>query len=228
MQSGTIKGQKREAAGRRAASRLRRSGQVPGVIYGHGEPPVSVSIDADALTETIHGGAHLVDLDLDGQASKLLVKDVQYDHMNDHIIHVDLARVSLDERVTVTVPLKFRGTPVGVKADGGNFLSPLTELEIECLVIAIPSEIRVNVAELKIDEQIQVKQLELPQGVTVLANPEQVVCLVAQPVAEEELAPAAAEGTAEPELIGRKPEEGEAEAGAEAAPEKPAKADKKE
>ena len=233
MESGIIKGQKREPAGRRAAKRLREKGLVPGIIYGHGEAPVAVALDGEQLTDQLHHGAHLIDLDVDGTASKLLVKEVQYDHMNEDITHVDLARVSLDERVTVTVPLRFRGTPVGVKVDGGQLLTPLAQIEVECLVIAIPDEIKVNVADLKIGDQVTVGKLELPEGVRALLNADQVVALVAEPLAEEVVAPvaAAAEGApTEPEVIKRKAEE-EGEAAAEgaapaAAPAK--KAEKKE
>ncbi len=229
MEGGAIKATKRAPAGRRAASRLRKAGQVPGIIYGHGEPPLPVALDGEMLAWHLHHGAQLLDLEMDGQASKLLVKDVQYDHLNENITHVDLARVRLDERVTVSVPLRFRGTPVGVKIDGGQLLTPLTQIEVECLVIAIPSEIRVNVAELKINDHLTVGQLELPEGIKALANPEQVVALVAEPQAEEVLAPAAAAeaGPTEPEVIGRKVEEEAAEG--EEAPAAPAKkAEKKE
>jgi large subunit ribosomal protein L25 len=230
MEGGAIKATKRAPAGRRAAYRLRKAGQVPAIIYGHGEPPLPVALDIEMLTWHLHHGAQLVDLEMDGQASKLLVKDVQYDHMNENLTHVDLARVRLDERVTVSVPLRFRGTPVGVKIDGGQLLTPLTQIEVECLVIAIPSEIRVNVADMKIDDHLTVAQLVLPEGVKALANPEQVVALVAEPQAEEVIAPAAAaaEGApTEPEVIGRKAEEEAAEG--EEAPAAPAKkAEKKE
>jgi large subunit ribosomal protein L25 len=232
MESGIIKGQKREPAGRRAAKRLRVKGMVPGIIYGHGEAPVAVALDGEQLTDQLHHGAHLIELDLDGTPSKLLVKEVQYDHMNEFITHVDLARVSLDERVTVTIPLRFRGTPVGVKLDGGQLLTPLAQIEVECLVIAIPDEIRVNVADLKIGDQVTVGKLELPEGVKALLNADQVVALVAEPLAEEVLAPAAAtaEGApTEPEIIGKKAEEeGEAAEGAAPAAAPAKKAEKKE
>jgi large subunit ribosomal protein L25 len=232
MEGGVIKGQKREPAGRRAAGRLRKRGLVPGIIYGHGEPPVAVTVDGEMLTDQLHHGAHLIDLEVDGATTKLLVKEVQYDYLNEDITHVDLARVSLDERVTVTVPLRFRGSPVGVKIDGGQLLTPLTQIEIECLVIAIPDEIRVNVAGLKIGDQVTVSKLELPEGVKAVGNPEQVVALVAEPLKEEVVAPAAAAaptGPTEPEVIGRKPgEEGEAAEGAPAPAKKQDKQEKKE
>ncbi|MDD4888648.1 MAG: 50S ribosomal protein L25 [Phycisphaerae bacterium] len=231
MESAIVKGEKRDPAGRRAASRLRKKGLVPGIIYGHGETPVPVAVNGEQLTEQLHGGALLVDLEMDGATTKLLVKDVQYDHMNSNITHVDLARVSMDERVTVTIPIRFRGTPVGVKLDGGQLLTPLPQVEVECLVIAIPTEIRVNVAELKIGDQVTVKQLELPEGVKVLANPDQVVAVCAEPMKEEVVVAAPGEvGAVEPEVIGKKEEEEGAAAEGEAPAAGPAakKAEKKE
>jgi len=215
MDPKVIKAERREPAGRRAAGRVRTKGLVPGIIYGHGETPVPVAVDREELTRQIHHGAHLVDLELDGTATKLLVKDVQYDHMNERIVHVDLARVRLDERVKVTVPLRFRGTPVGVRAEGGQLLTPLAGVEVECLVIAIPDEIRVNVAEMKIGDHLTLGKLELPEGVRLLGNPEQVVAVVTERKVEEVPVAAVAEaeaGPAEPEVITeKKPTEEEAE-----------------
>ena len=134
------------------------------------------------------------------------------------ILHVDLARVDLDERVTVNVPLHFRGAPIGVKEEGGVLHTAITDLEVECPVMAIPDGIRINIAELKIGDGITVGQLSLPEGVTCEMPADQLVVHVVPPKGEEEEAVAEEEGPAEPEVIakGKEAEEGE---GGEEAPE---------
>ena len=96
------------------------------------------------MVSHLNHGAHLFDLTLDGKSEKVLVKEVQYDHLGIEVIHVDFARVSLDEKVEVTVPLELKGTPKG-EADGGVLQQIVSELEIECLVTDIPDVIRHNV-----------------------------------------------------------------------------------
>src|SRR3982751_6061400 len=145
----------RPELGSRANKRLRDSGFVPGVIYGHKEAVVPVTIPKKDVTNHLNRGAHLFDLALDGRSEKVLVKEVQYDHLGIEVIHVDFARVSLDEKVEVTVPLEFKGAPKG-GAPGGALQQMISDLEIECLVTDIPSSIRVNVADLGVDDVLHV------------------------------------------------------------------------
>jgi large subunit ribosomal protein L25 len=154
----------------------------------------------------LHHGTHLFDLSLDGKNEKVLVKEVQYDHLGMEVLHVDFARVSLDERVEVTVPLELKGEPKG-EADGGVLQQIVAELELECLVTEIPDAIRHNVAEMALGDVLHIKDLQLPPGAKALQDEDLIVATVKE-IAEE--APAeVAEGAAEPEVIGRKPEEGE-------------------
>jgi large subunit ribosomal protein L25 len=153
------------------------------------------------------------DLAIDGKSEKVLVKDVQYDHLGAEVLHVDFARVSLDERVEVTVPLELRGTPKG-EADGGVLQQLVAELEIECLVTDIPDAIRHNVSEMGLDTDLHVRDLQLPPGVKALQDEDLVLAQVRE-VKEEEVAPTEVAEGGEPEVIGRKPEEGEEGAAAE-------------
>src|SRR3954471_15487932 len=107
----------RPELGSRANQRLRNAGFLPGVVYGHKEAVVPVTLPKKELVNHLHRGVHLFDLALDGKAEKVLVKEVQYDHLGAEVLHVDFARVSLDERVEVTVSLEFKGTPKG-EAEG--------------------------------------------------------------------------------------------------------------
>jgi large subunit ribosomal protein L25 len=204
-QSAQITAKNRSELGSRANKRLRDAGFVPGVIYGHKEAVVPVTLPRKELANHLSHGAHLFDLALEGKSEKVLVKEVQFDHLGHEVIHVDFARVSLDEKVEVTVPLELRGTPKG-EADGGVLQQIISELEIECLVTDIPESIRHNVADMAMDDVLHIKDLKLPAGVRALQDGEQIVATVREIV--EAATTEAAEGeTAEPEVIGRKAED---------------------
>ena len=203
----------RAELGSRKNKRLRDAGFVPGVIYGHKEDVVPVTLPKKEVVNHLDRGAHVFELSVDGKAENVLVKDVQYDHLGLDVLHVDFARVSLDERVEVTVPLELKGTPKG-EAEGGVLQQLVAELEIECLVTDIPDRITHNVTEMGLDSDLHVRDLQLPPGVKALQDEDLMLAQVRE-IKEEEVAPTeAVEGAAEPEVIGRKPEEGE-----EAAPE---------
>jgi large subunit ribosomal protein L25 len=199
--------------GSRANKRLREKGLVPGVVYGHKEAVIPVTLPKKELVNHLHHGAHLFDLALDGKSEKVLVKEVQYDHLGMEVLHVDFARVSLDEKVEVTVPLELKGEPKGT-AEGGVLQQIISELEIECLVTDIPEQIRHNVSEMKLDDVLHIKDLQLPPGVRVLQDEDLIVATVKE-VLDAAAAPVAEEGPAEPEIIGRKPEDEAAAEGAE-------------
>ena len=211
-QSINIAAEPRSALGSRANKRLRDTGKVPGVVYGHKEAVVPVSLPKKELVNHLNHGTHVFDLGMDGKTEKVLVKEVQYDHLGIEVIHIDFARVSADERVEVTVPLVLKGEPAG-EADGGVLQQIVSELEIECLVTDIPHEIIHNVSEMKLDDVLHIKELKLPAGVKALQDEDLVVAQV-KAIEEEAAAPAAEEGAAEPEVIGRKPEDGEEAAAA--------------
>jgi large subunit ribosomal protein L25 len=212
-QSIQITAQPREGLGSRKVKRLRDQGLIPGVVYGHKEAVVPVTLPKKELTTHIDRGAHVFDLSLDGKSEKVLVKDVQYDHLGLEILHIDFARVSLDERVEVTVPLELKGEPKGA-AEGGVLQQIVNELEIECLVTEIPDNITHNVSDLGIDDVVHIKDLKLPTGAKALQDEDLIVAMV-KVISEEETAPAAEGESAEPEVIGRKAEEGEAAEGEE-------------
>lgn len=212
MELASLKCESRTTGGSRAAARLRKTGKVPGIVYGHGETPMPVAVSQHDLEIVLHQGRHLLELDLDGQKHRVLVKDVQYDHLGTTPVHVDLTRVSLDERVQVTVALDFRGTPQGVK-EGGILDQTISDVEIECLVTEIPTSIRVDVSELALSQSLHVSDLVLPPGVKAITGADLVVCTVRPPVTEEAATAAAPEeGPAEPELIRKEKPEADEEA----------------
>ncbi len=193
--------------GSRAARRMRAKGQLPAVIYGHKEETIPVTVPMDEFQKALRHGARLVDLVTNGKAQKTLIREVQWDYLGQDIVHVDFARVSADERIKVDVRLEIKGTAPG-STGGGVLEQPMHALHIECLAMSVPESIRVNVGHLQVGQAIHVKELELPEGVKALVDPEAVVVHVMAPrveAAPEAAAPVATE-QAEPEVIKREKE----------------------
>jgi large subunit ribosomal protein L25 len=197
----------RSEKGSRAAKRMRDAGQLPGVIYGHKEAVIPVKLSRKEIADHLAKGKHVFNINIDGKSENVLVKEVQYDYLGTDPMHVDFARVSLDERVKVTVPVELRGTPKGAE-EGGVLQQIMTKLEVECLVLEIPEYIRHNVTEMGMDSVLHVKDLVLPAGVKAMQDGELIVATVRE-ILEAAAATTATEGPAEPEVIGKKLEEGE-------------------
>lgn len=216
----------REKLGTKVSRRLRDEGLLPGIVYGHGQANLAISLPAEEIKRAIRHGERVLKGILDGAEQNFLIKDVQYDHLGDQVLHIDLTRVSLDERVTLTVPVVLRGIPVGVSADGGVLSQSMRTVTVECLVTDIPDDLRVSVAALKLNDVLKVKDIPLPASVTIKEDGETIVASVSM-VAEEKVAEpeAAVAAGVEPEVIGAKPGEGEEEA---PEAEKPGKKEKKE
>ena len=210
-QTAQITASPRSELGSRANKRLRDAGQVPGVVYGHKQAVIPVKLPKKELVGYIAKGAHVFSLALDGSTETVLVKEVQYDHLGIEVVHVDFARVDLNERVEVTVPIELKGTPKG-EADGGVLTQVLADLEIEVVVTEIPDAIRHNVSEMGLDSVLHIKEIALPAGAKCLQDEDLIVATVRVPQEVTE-APAAAEGGAEPEVITK----GKGEEGAEGA-----------
>jgi large subunit ribosomal protein L25 len=162
------------------------------------------------VESAVFHGERLLEIELDGKKENVLIKEVQYDTFGQEVIHVDLARVRLDERVEVTVPILLRGTPAGV-SEGGVLQQAANEVTLECLVSEIPEEIALQVTDLNVGDAQYMRDLPLAEGAKLLSDSDAMVCSVIV-IAEEEAPPEVEEGeeaAAEPEIIGEKPEEGE-------------------
>lgn len=205
----------RERLGSRYAARLRKSGRLPAVIYGHQQEPLHVSMDRRQLTDLLRRNTHVLEVQIDAKAEPCLIKDVQWDHLGSQIVHVDLARVDLNETVEVEVELEFYGEAIGLKEVGAIMEHPYTNIEISCRVLDIPEKIRVDVSGMKVDEPLTAGDLKLPEGIKCTFDPDTIIAVV-RVVSEEEVAPVVAvEGEpAEPEVIGRPKAEEDAEAAA--------------
>jgi large subunit ribosomal protein L25 len=191
---------------------------VPGIVYGHKKEPVNIAVPAQDLETVIGHGAHVIELDVAGRKESVLIKDVQFDHLGDELVHVDFTRVDLTERVHVSVALEFKGTPVGTH-EGGALDVNMVDVEVECVATEIPDMIRVNVAEMKLGDFMHVSDLELPEGMKAVSPAEAIVCSIRAKTAaaEVEAEEVEEEGEAqEPEIIGRKEKEEDEGAGEQA------------
>ena len=202
-----LKANTRTDSGTRKARVLREQGLLPGVLYGHGQDTVSLTLNSHDMDLAIRHGEKLLDVELDGTHINVLIKAIQYDTWGKQILHVDLTRVDLDEVVTVTVKITLLGTPIGVE-EGGSLQQALASTDINCRVDQIPEEIRVQVNELKLNDAVHLSDLELPEGASLLGDPEAVVCNVVTIAEEAEVEETEeGDGSAEPEVIGAKPDE---------------------
>jgi large subunit ribosomal protein L25 len=207
----TLKAAPRERLGSRYAKRLRTSGKLPAVLYGHGSAPMSITLDEKETVTSLKAGAHVVKLAMEGGSTETcLVKDLQFGWLGDNVIHVDLARVDLDEVVTVKVRLQFVGQPESAKKPGAVLTHDVTELEIECKVRDIPEEIRVDLGGITADVYT-VGEFKLAEGLKAVTDPHAALSRVVTIAEEAEGEAAAPTAGAEPEVLtAKKDKEGEA------------------
>jgi len=206
-----LKGASRESLGKGGARKARAAGQIPAVIYGHGETPRPIAVDFREFEVALRGhkGSNaIVNLNVAGGEFTALVRDVQYDPLSRAIIHLDFQHISLTEQIEVDVPVHFVGTPIGVKDGGGILEHLLRTLKVKCLPTAIPAGIDVDVTSLNIGQNLHVSDLQPATGYEVITEGDVAVAAVVAPAAEEVVA-APAEGeaaatTAEPEVVGAK------------------------
>ncbi len=191
--------QPRTKLGTSANRRLRASGMVPGNIYGHKQDPISVSFSAKEAAALVNSTHRVVDLELNGKTETAILRETQWDAYHKQLWHVDFMRVDANERVKADVDVVLRGTSAGALA-GGILEQPLHMLHVDCLAINIPEAIFIKVQSLQIGQAIHVKELDIPQGVTVLNNPDAIVVRVIQPIVVEAVSTEAA-APAEPEVI---------------------------
>jgi len=206
-QTPVLEAQPRTKLGTRYAIRLRETGQLPAVLYGHKQDPVHLSIDARKLGDILHHGAHLIEVQLDGNTEPCLIKDVQYDYLDTTPIHVDLARVDLNEEVEVELEVEFTGHAVGLKEAGAMLSHPQTTIVIKCKASNIPDALTHDISELAVGENVRVSDLKLAAGIAAVTDGE---TLLAHIIVQAAVADTDDENTAgenEPEVIGGKKED---------------------
>jgi len=200
----TITAKTRDKSGTRYAQRLRKVGRLPAVIYGRKTDPVSVSVDEEEILALIQHGAHAMYVDVEGAGRETcLVKELQYGYLGDNVIHVDLARVNMEDEVEVHVHLTFGGLAVEAQKSDAILRHDLTELYVRCKVIAIPEDIRVDLSTME-GTQLSAGEVPLPDGVTLAGDPDALVASVSFLRVEEEATGEEAEVTGadgDPEVI---------------------------
>jgi large subunit ribosomal protein L25 len=186
-----------------AARRVRVAGKIPAVVYGAGHESVAVEVDPKQILRILHsesGHNTIFDVDIAGQGlAKAMIVDWQYEPIRDSLLHIDLKRIALDKTMTVSVPVRLIGVPVGVKNEGGMLDLVLREVEIECLPGDIPSHINVDVTGLSIHGAIRVSDLPHSGSIKFLNAEDATVAHVVSIRAEAEPAAAVA-SAAEPEV----------------------------
>ncbi len=227
-----------ESRGKNEARRLRKSGRIPAVLYGARKPAMAISLDPKQVARILHsesGHNTIFDLRVGDESTKAMIVDWQYEPIKGALLHIDLKRIAMDERLTVAVPIVLKGEAAGVKTQGGILEQTLREVEIECLPGDIPSHIDVDVTELVFGKMLRVADLPKDARFKYCTDEDQTVAHIVSVKEVAEAAPAeagaeAAAAPAEPEVIkkGKQETEEGAEGGAEAKPEKSEKAEKKE
>ena len=214
----TVGAETRDSRGKNEARRLRAKGSMPAVIYGGPNGPAPVSVNPKELSKILHsrtGHNTIFNLSLaGGETTPVMIVDWQFDPIKDALLHVDLKRIDLNQRIAVKVPVVTQGDPRGVKIQGGMHEVVTREIEIECLPNDIPEQFTVNVSELMIGQSIRAGDIPMSGSVKLVSPADTVISHVVSLRAEEtttaETAGAAPAPAAEPEVIkkGKKEEEG--------------------
>jgi large subunit ribosomal protein L25 len=217
-QSTALPVERREAAGSRAARRLRRAGGIPGIVYGGGEDPIPFQVDARELRHALQHAGAVLELSIDGAGTTpVVVKELTRHPVTGETTHIDVLRVRLDQAISATVVLDLVGAENAPGVKEGGVLEQVTrELTIEALPGDIPDAIHHDVSELQIGDTVTLEAVTPPRGVTLTDDPETVVATLTPPRLQAE---AEEEIEEETELVaeGAAAEEGEEGAGEEAA-----------
>ncbi len=190
MKSITLPADVREVLGKKVEN-LRREGKVPGILYGHKTENKNLIVDQKVLKDVLRqgGSSNLVDLELEkGKPIKVLFQDIQRDVITGDPIHFDLLQVNMKEKITTDINLKYVGVSKAVKELGGVLVKNLSTLSVECLPQFLVDVIEVNIEKLAdFETQLKIKDLKIPEGMTIIDSPELIVANVQPPRSDEEL-----------------------------------------
>jgi large subunit ribosomal protein L25 len=188
----------RDKTGTAATIRLRRTGMVPAVLYGHGQPSQHLAIASSEIRTLIRHHGKTVTLDGAVQDTAL-VSDLQYNALGTEVLHLDLIRVNLQERVTLSVPVHLTGDSIGARS-GGVLLENMHEVEVRCSAGSIPEFLALNVSDLNVGGHKTAGDLTLPEGVELLTPKETVIAHIEKPRGEAEPTPLSG---AQPEVVAK-------------------------
>jgi len=206
----TVQARKRDRLGSRYARRLRAAGELPAVIYGHHQDPLAVSVNGKDLLGHLTRGQRVFTINVEGGGPETcLVNELQFDYLGDHVIHVDLTRIDLTERVNVNASIKIVGKAAGLKTEGAILRLVKDSVGVSCLASDVPSEaIQVDVSALDVGDFLTAGQIPLPAGLTLDEDADEVICQISI-VQEDVEAPSEEPADGEPEIITEKKDETE-------------------
>lgn len=218
-----INSEKRDAIGKNASRRLRKSGRVPAVLYGEGvagSPLILDKKDIIRILKSESGENTIFKVAFEGGEADVMIKDLQVDSTTDELLHADLIKIAMNKAVRVAVPIDLFGEAVGVKTEGGFVELMSREVDVECLPADIPDVIKIDISALHLHQSLKIADIVPPTGVKLLGEPTAVVVLIQVPheekveVKPEEAVPvegAPVAAAAEPEVIKKERKKDEAE-----------------
>lgn len=183
-----IKAERRDLVGKQVKI-ARREGKIPAIIYGQGMEPLPISLDFRTTSRELHGQSQsrLIDVDVEGKKYTTLIRERQHDVIKGTLMHIDFMVVSLTEKVSSNVSIVLEGEAPAVKELNGILVSGLELIEVEALPQDLPERIVVDVSGLdEFGSAIHVRDIQLPPGVEILGNLDEMVCVVTTPAVEEE------------------------------------------
>lgn len=203
MANVTLKATRRQSGGKGVARKLRGTGKIPAVLYGHGDRTERLAVDAhelDLLLHHVNPENTLIGLDIEGERADVLIRELQRHPVRPEFLHVDFLLVHGDETMKLDIPVRLTGVPVGVRENGGVLDQVLYGLHIECLPRNIPDAAEVDISGLNVGESVRVGDLRIP-NVTILNDADLPIASVLDSrVHGEEPAAEAGAGT-EPEVL---------------------------
>lgn len=203
--------ERREEKGKEKSRKMRKEGWIPAVLYSRDSKDGKAKLvkvrekELKRILQIPGITHHMLDLSLEGEMKKGIIRDLQKNPVKEEIWHVDFYEVQTGQKITLSLPVRIKGEAPGVKA-GGTLELVTPELEIECPSGAIPEDIEVDVSELEVGDTIRVGDLKVPQDVTVMKDPDEVIVVVIPPkveVVEEEIEEEAKGEVEEPQVIGK-------------------------
>ena len=209
----------RERTGSRYAQRDRAAGRLPAVLYGHGKQPMSISLDTKQALAFFHAGEKVFSINVEGEAKDqtVMLKDLQFDYMGNNLIHVDLARVDLNEEIIANIHVKIIGDAIGLKTAGAILTHPTIELSVRCTVATLPDYLEVDISELEVGQTTHAGQVIIPEGVTLLSDEDLAVAAISVTKVQEEPTEGEAEAVegeaASPEVLSEKKDDAGADVG---------------
>ncbi len=198
----TVQAQKRQITTKSAITQMRKKGNVPGIFYSKGVEPIPIELPEISLKPLVYTSeTHIVNLKIDEQEVKSILKGVQFDPVTDRIIHCDFQGISADQEIEIEVPVVLEGQAKGIK-EGGLLQQSVHKLTVSCLPSYIPEHISINITNLGLGNAIHVKDINIP-NVKLLQNEDVIIVSIVSPKAQAETTTLPGEEIKEPEVIAK-------------------------